>query len=251
MATLIPNDPLAYELAYAVATGGEFLGERVPQGRVLLFQIERPNKNLRRLIKRGFSSDLLKSSVRVLTKYSPELLEQELAADDYTLVIIDSLTAINVDSGVSEWSKEYADPIYKMQPHIEKANATCIIIHHLNKSNEAQGVRQLRGSSAIPGAVWRCLVLKHVLKQDPYNKKKFVIDPNETHRTLELVGLQDAGGAALDIELDIENNSWFNHGEVGVSKEVVEARRTMKERILNILWHNYPNPLSGMKCQLS
>ncbi|NHC33784.1 AAA family ATPase [Scytonema millei] len=238
---------LAYELAYAVATGGEFLGERVPQGRVLLFQIERPNKNLRRLIKRGFSSDLLKSSVRVLTKYSPELLEQELAADNYTLVIIDSLTAINVDSGVSEWSKEYADPIYKMQPHIEKANATCIIIHHLSKSNEAQGVRQLRGSSAIPGAVWGCLVLKHVLKQDPYNKKKFVIDPNETHRTLELVGLQDAGGAALDIELNIENNSWVNHGEVGVSKEVVEARRTMRERILNVMLHNYPHPLPGME----
>ena len=238
---------LAYELAYAVATGGEFLGEKVPQGKVLLFQIERPKKNLQRLLKRGFSSDLLKSSVRISTKYTPEILEQELAADNYTLVIIDSLTAINVDSGVSEWNKEYADPIYKMQPHIEKANATCVIVHHLNKSNEAQGVRQLRGSSAIPGAVWGCLVLKHVLKQDPYNKKKFVIDPNETHRTLELVGLQDAGGAALDIELNVEDNSWINHGEVGISKEVVEARRTMKERILQALFNNYPNALSGME----
>jgi hypothetical protein len=253
--TIVAGDPksgkttLAYDLAYAVATGGVFLGVQIKQGKVLIFQIERPLANLRvKLPRRGFTPEMLGSTVRVLTKFSMEIFNKEVESFRPDYVLIDSLTAIQSGSGISERDKEYAEPLRLMQTAAERFNVGVVVIHHLSKNSDAVGVQQLRGSGDIAAAACGCLILKKVLKQDPINRKKFREDPEDLNRTLELTGLQDSGGTTLRIELNPENNSWINHGEDGISEEEATARLNMRQRVKLCLYQNHERGgLSGME----
>ena len=164
---------LATDIAYAVLSGDRVIGETPGvKGRVLLVSSdESANSTSRRLRARGF--DLLAESknLRVMTHLdigdlSP--LEQELEDFRPQLVIIDSLTSITRDCGISEKDAEFAKPIYKLKEMLSRYGAAGILIHHLNKDKEAKGINKVSGSARIVAAVWG---VWQMMATDPNNDK--------------------------------------------------------------------------------
>lgn len=223
---LLSSDPkvgktlLAYDAAFAIATGREdFLGNKVKQGKVLIIQCDESMSTAAgRLIKRGFShadNDWVQY-VNSFSILEMPFLEQRLKEFRPSLVIIDSLRRINTGRTISENSAEFTDAIYQLKELLGRYSASGILIHHNNKNSDAVGVGRVRGSSAIVGAVWGVWQLDHILKPDPKNRKRLIVDPKERGRTLSVVA-RDVEGQRLCVELDTGTNHWLlNHGKKGV-----------------------------------
>lgn len=194
---------VGYDLAYSVATGrAEFLGVMPnTKGRVLLIlSDESPRSAQGRLRKRGFKPEDA-GQVRVLTHFNLKNLaelEDLLLEFQPCLTIIDSLKSITQGSEVSENSAEFADAVYALKEMLNRHQSAGILIHHSNKDREAQGVAQVRGSTAIAGAVWGCWVLKTPKrKSEELPKDRWLeINPREGERK------------TLTIELDPTCNTW-------------------------------------------
>ena len=179
---------LGIDAAFAIATGeSRFLGENVVTGKVLLVSCDESlNSTKSKLIKRGFRRG---DDIEVLPKWTIDRLhELEKKIEDFRpdVVIVDSLKRITHGIQISENSAEFADNIYTLKELFAKYNCSGILIHHSNKNNEATGVHKLRGSSAIAGAVWGTWQLDHILRPDPNNKKKLIIDPKDPLRVLSV-----------------------------------------------------------------
>jgi KaiC/GvpD/RAD55 family RecA-like ATPase len=235
---------LAIDAAFAIATGeSHFLGETVQRGKVLLISCDESLQSTKsKLIKRGFRrSD--SQFIRILPQWTIDdknRLEQELEDFRPDVVIVDSLKRITHGSQISENSAEFADNIYSLKELFNKYSASGILIHHANKNNESTGVNKLRGSSAIAGAVWGTWQIEHILRPDPNNKKKLVIDPKDPVRVLSVFA-RDTEGQTLKIEFNPENNSWE---KLAVEEDSTEA--SYRERILNVLRKNsHCDGLSG------
>ncbi|PSF25538.1 hypothetical protein C7H19_25240 [Aphanothece hegewaldii CCALA 016] len=164
---------LATDIAYAVLSGTQVIGEQVGvQGRVLLISSDESGNSTRRRLKaRGF--DLLPEveNMRVMTHLdisdlSP--LEQELEVFRPHLVIIDSLTSITRESGLNEKDAEFARPIYKLKDLLGRYGAAGILIHHQNKDKEAKGIDKVSGSARIVAATWG---IWQLLASDPNNEQ--------------------------------------------------------------------------------
>jgi len=229
---------LAYDFAFAVATGeSNFLGEQVKQGKVLIIQCDESVNTARgRLFKRGFRQEDTEN-VQFVESFKItqlDLLEEWLESFRPTLVIVDSLRRISAGRDLSENSAEFADAVYQLKETIARYNAAGILIHHSNKNSEAVGVDRVRGSSAISGAVWGVWQLDHILKPDPENKNRMIIDPTDPTRILSVTA-RDVEGQRLKIELNPENNSWLTLGEVGVEASEINERKTHEDKILELL----------------
>lgn len=235
---------LAIDAAFAIATGeSHFLGETVQRGKVLLISCDESLQSTKsKLIKRGFRRED-RDFIRVMPSLSIDDLgglEQELEDFRPDVVIVDSLKRITHGSQISENSAEFADNIYTLKELFAKYNCAGILVHHANKNNEATGVNKLRGSSAIAGAVWGTWQIEHILRRDPNNKKKLVIDPKDPVRVLSVFA-RDTEGQTLKIEFNPENNSWE---KLAVEEDSTEL--SYRERILNVLRKNSPcDGLSG------
>jgi hypothetical protein len=240
---------LAIDAAYSVATGESyFLGEATSQGKVLLVSTdESANSTKAKLINRGFRRGD-KDFIKVLPTWDiSQMGALEALLEDFrpNLVIIDSLRRINKGSEISENSAEFADNIYTLKETLERYGASGILIHHTNKDREALGVHRLRGSSAIAGAVWGTWQLDQIPKPDPNNKKKLIIDPKDPKRSLSVFA-RDIEGQSLTIELNPEDSSWTNLGELGQDEEVKAERETIEAKIMRVLEANTHLPgLSG------
>ena len=152
--TLFAND-----VAYAILSGGEIVGEQAIQGKVLYISSDETAGSLsRRFQSRGF--DLLKdakSNLRVMTELQMSdlsTLEEQIESFRPNLIIIDSLTSITNDLGISEKDAEFARQIYKLKDLLKKYNCASILIHHETKSNEQKGILKVAGSARITAAVW-------------------------------------------------------------------------------------------------
>ncbi len=237
---------LAFDAAFAVATGeGTFLGETTRKGKVLIVEADESLQSTKaKLLNRGFRRQD-RGNVRILPKWNISqmgLLEEQLEDFRPDLVIVDSLRRINHGSAISENSAEFADNIYTLKETLQRYGAAGILIHHSNKDRDAQGVHQLRGSSAIAGAVWGTWQLESIPKPDPNNKKRLVIDPKDPNRVLSIFS-RDCEGQKLLIELDPENNSWIKHTEAEQAH-----KETVKERILEVFRKNsHKSGLTGIE----
>ncbi|MTJ50671.1 AAA family ATPase [Dolichospermum sp. UHCC 0259] len=233
---------LAVDAAFAIATGeSRFLGENVVAGKVLLVSCDESlNSTKSKLIKRGFRRG---DSIEILPQWTIDRLhdlEQKIEDCRPDVVIIDSLKRITHGSQISENSAEFADNIYTLKELFAKYSCSGILIHHSNKNNEATGVHKLRGSSAIAGAVWGTWQIDHILRPDPDNKKKMIIDPKDPVRVLSIFA-RDAEGQSLKIEFNPEDNSWER---LGIEDDAAEL--SYRERILNVLEKNsHCDGLSG------
>src|ERR671932_380234 len=237
---------LAVDLAFCVATGEEkFLGQNIKMGKVLLVSVDESlNSTRSKLLKRGFRLQD-NDNIKVLPQWDiTQTAKLETFLEDYRpdVVIIDSLKRICKGSAVSENSAEFSDNIYALKELLTRYGAAGVLIHHSNKNADALGVDRLRGSSAIAGSVWGVWQVDHIPKKDPNNSKKLIIDPKNPKRIFSCFP-RDAEGQTLDIELNLENNSWLCPGLAGEETEAAQQRETIRERILRTLEkHNRPLP---------
>jgi DNA primase len=241
---------LGIDLAFAVATGEDyFLGEKTKTGRVLLVSVDESRQSTKaKLIKRGFQKRDTEN-IRIVTQFEVSQLEKlEAEIEDFrpTLVIIDSLKRITKGSAISENSAEFSDVVYTISELCTRYGASTVLIHHSKKDNETIGVDNVRGSSAIVGALGNVWIMNRVAKEDPNNKKKFIYDPKDTRRQLYCYS-RDSEGKAFNLEFNPENNSWDVAGEVGISDAELDERKNNKNRILSIMGANLPHYPEGLK----
>ena len=183
----------ATDIMYAHLTGTPLHGNPIPKGRVLYYYTDEPGKRSvqRRLCNRGF--DLLESlrgDMRLrqhLQLNNLEALEEQLKTFRPTLVVIDSLTAIASDIGISENDVEFAKYVYKLGALLNKYGAAGILIHHENKSESHQGIDKVSGSSRITAAVWGIAQMKTLAKKDDDS-----VDNETTPRLLKLTPREGA-----------------------------------------------------------
>jgi DNA primase len=241
---------LGIDLAFAVATGEDyFLGETCQQGKVLLVSVDESRQSTKaKLIKRGFKkSDA--ENIRIIPQFEVSQLEKlEAEIEDFrpTLVIIDSLKRITKGSTISENSAEFSDVVYTISELCNRYGASTVLIHHSKKDNETIGVDNVRGSSAIVGALGNVWIMNRVAKEDPNNKKKFIYDPKDTRRQLYCYS-RDSEGKAFNLEFNPENNSWDVAGEVGISDAELDERKNNRDRILSVMRANLPHYPEGLK----
>ena len=146
---------LAYDAAGSLLLGEEFLGEKpVRTGKVLIVSgDELPCFTQDKLIERGIPVDNEDWEIILNWDVSQwEVLEEAIADIRPALVIIDSFSSIHRDPSFDENSSQAKSTIYDLEALTNAYNCGCILIHHLSKSKENQGVAKLRGSSAISAA---------------------------------------------------------------------------------------------------
>ena len=231
---------LACDIAYAVLAGGEVIGENTKKGKILLISSDESiSTTSRRLIARGF--DLLPQECRQNFQVMPHLdlsnlstLESQL--DDFRpdLVIIDSLTSITMNLGISENTAEFAQYIYKLKNLLGKYGAASILIHHTNKDKEAKGINKVSGSARITAAVWGIAQLESVSQSDITNN----------HRNLLLIPRE---GEARKYFLELNDyDQWASHGIFKFHGEAGDEngqKKTQGERVLELLRHHAPDGL--------
>ena len=243
----VGKSKLAIDLAFSVATGeSRFLGQETKQGKVLLITPDASKMSLKQeLIKRGFRKQD-SPNLHIFPEWSIDqmaVLEEELENFRPDLVVIDSLKKITVGQEISENSDEFANNIIALNDMLKRYRATGILIHHANKSNDAIGVERARGSTAIVGSCWGTWMLERIPKKDPNNAKRMIVDPKDPKRIFTATS-RDAEGTTLNIEFNVENNSWEFMGEVGLDEQEAKQQSTYQERILLVLRENQRN-LSG------
>lgn len=231
---------LATDVMYAVLSGGKVIGEQVGvKGKVLLISSdESPSSTRRRMRLRGFDLLAERSNLRIMTHLDiTNLTELESRLEDFRpdLVVIDSLTTICSEVGISEKDPEFARYIYKLKAVLGRYNAACILTHHENKDALAKGINQVSGSARIPAAVWGILQLKAI---DPNNDQ----DP---HRLLKLKP-REGEAIALNLKLNpkdqwLTDGIWQSLGEVG---DESGQKRTQGDRVLGLLGQYSPRGLT-------
>jgi RecA-family ATPase len=243
----VGKSKLAIDLAFSVATGeSRFLGQETKQGKVLLITPDASKQSLKQeLTKRGFRKQD-SPNLHIFPRWSIDqmaVLEAKLEKFRPDLVVIDSLKRITAGKEISENSAEFADNIIALNDMLSRYRASGILVHHANKSNDAIGVERVRGSTAIVGACWGSWLLERIPKKDPNNAKRMIVDPKDPKRIFTATS-RDAEGTTLNIEFNLENNSWEFMGEVGVDQQEAKQQSTYQERILRVLQDNQRN-LSG------
>jgi RecA-family ATPase len=243
----VGKSKLAIDLVFSVATGeSRFLGQETKQGKVLLITPDASKQSLKQeLTKRGFRKQD-SPNLHIFPRWSIDqmaVLEAKLEKFRPDLVVIDSLKKITVGQEISENSDEFANNIIALNDMLSRYRASGILVHHANKSNDAIGVERVRGSTAIVGSCWGTWILERIPKKDPNNAKRMIVDPKDPKRIFTATS-RDAEGTTLNIEFNLENNSWEFMGEVGVDQQEAKQQSTYQERILRVLQDNQRN-LSG------
>ena len=158
---------LCYSLAYASATGGEFLGFPVPKGVPLILQLEEGGTFKRRVKAVGLAKSQHSDGLKVNSEWffsktfdlaKPRQVEQLklLIRNNVDLVIVDSARAVarslSVDENHADFGKLVIRKIAKLINDCGKSGA---IIHHNNK-----GSGKASGTGDIPAGVWGVFNLK-------------------------------------------------------------------------------------------
>jgi hypothetical protein len=161
-------------------------------------------------------------------------LEKELEDFRPQLVIIDSLTSITRDSGISEKDAEFAKPIYKLKEMLSRYGAAGILIHHLNKDKEAKGINKVSGSARIVAAVWGVWQM-------------MATDPNNDKNPTRWLKVKPREGESTTLTLDINpKDLWASQGIfdfVGEFGDESGEKRTQGERVLELLRKYSPRGL--------
>lgn len=145
----------AYDAVGSLLLGEEFLGEKpVKTGKVLIVTgDELPCFTQDKLIDRGIP--LENEDWEIILNWDVSQwneLEEAIADIRPALVVIDSFSSIHRDPSFDENSSQAKSTIYDLEALTNAYGCGCILIHHLSKSKDNQGVAKLRGSSAISAA---------------------------------------------------------------------------------------------------
>lgn len=220
---------LSVDLAYAIVTGGTFLGERCRKGRVLLINSDQPlNITLSYLDDRGFNED--DTNIEVVgqtndlaawTIQDLDLLETWL--DDFKpdLVIIDSIrTAICYPLGLEEKSEQVGHWMKEVERLVTRYGSL-LWIHHDNKDKDLKGVSRASGSTAIPGNVsvhWRLETVN--------------ADPSNPNRRFSMPKTRGFEASTINIQFNPESGEWQSFGRAGENEA---ATASYQQQILTLL----------------
>ncbi len=230
---------LATDVIYGVLSGTKVLDCQVGvKGKVLLITSDESEfSTKRRLGLRGF--DLLpeRNNLRIVTHLdllNLTTLEEQLEEFRPQLVVIDSLTSITDNIGVSEKDTEFARYVYRLKNLIGRYGAASILIHHENKDKEAKGINKVSGSARIPAAVWG---IWQMLAADPDNDQ----DPR---RWLKI---KPREGESIILTLSINpKDLWASEGIFEFINEFGDEsgeKKSIGERVLNVLKQYSPKGL--------
>jgi len=223
---------LTVDLAWAIVTGGKFLGEQCKKGKVLLINSDQPlNMTVNYLSDRGFdeaeenlqvigaSGDLSAWTIRDL-----ELLEQWL--NDYRpdLVVIDSIrTAVCYPLGLEEKSEQVGHWMKEVERLVTR-HGSLLWVHHDNKDPQKKGVARASGSTAIPGNVsvhWQV----EAVSTDSSN-------PSRRFCTPKTRGFEPS---TLNIEFKPHTGEWELVSRVGEAEALTAENQSISDKILKLL----------------
>ncbi|WP_013334816.1 AAA family ATPase [Gloeothece verrucosa] len=230
---------LATDVAYSILSGDRVLGEQPGvKGKVLLVTSdESPNSTKRRLRAKGFDLLVNRNDLRIMTKLdindlSP--LEVALSEHQPVLVIIDSLTSITENLGVSEKDPEFARSIYRLKNLIGSYGASGILIHHENKCPDAKGINQVSGSARIVAATWGVWQLKAVNPNDEQDPRRWLrVKPREGEAVCHILKLNPKDLWASETIFEYVGEFGDENGE----------KRTQGQRVLDLLARFAPHGL--------
>lgn len=145
---------IAVDMIGSVLLEEDFLGEKpLKTGKVLLVAgDELSSYTKEKLIDRGISDN---DDLSVLLNWDVsqwEVLEEAIKAIRPVLVVIDSFSSIHRDPSFDENCTQAKKTIYDLEELSGLYSFGCVLIHHLSKSKDNQGVAKLRGSSALSAA---------------------------------------------------------------------------------------------------
>ncbi|HEY9599768.1 MAG TPA: AAA family ATPase [Cyanophyceae cyanobacterium] len=223
---------LTFDLAYAVVTGGTFLGEQCRKGKVLILNSDQPlNITASYLADRGFDEDnpniLVVGQGSVTSSWTIheiELLQRMMAEFQPDLVIADSIrTTICYPLGLEEKSEQVGHWMKEVE-RVVCQRASLIWVHHDNKDKELKGVSRASGSTAIPGNVsvhWRLEATN--------------ADPSNLSRRLSMPKTRGFESQTVDIQLNPDTGSFDYLGRVGESQQMAQERQSLANRIIELL----------------
>lgn len=144
---------LAFTLAKHAVSGGTFAYEGTdfePMNTLLIETDQGPLNTSKLLEMHDFLEPEVKDRLRICDKWhfgEFGKLKAMLKKHQPKLVILDSLTSLNVESIYSENETEYARPLVRLRHIAAEYNCTFLVIHHCNAAGG------LRGSRAIQNTV--------------------------------------------------------------------------------------------------
>ncbi|WP_324282632.1 AAA family ATPase [Cyanobacterium aponinum UTEX 3221] len=197
----IGKSTLTYSWAYHVATGKDWNGRQVKQGKVLIIQLEE-NEQTTNNRWSHVKDDTPKNTVFIKQSYSgtlPFQLKQSIKEYNPSLIIVDSLSAVNSLNGTNENDALSAVILYDLNKIADKNNVSIIVCHHENKSGGC------RGSSAIKAAVSEVI---RFYKPTDHEKNKRVLEVKKTRQ-----------GENYQYVLEGDENNYLNWTIVGEFNE--------------------------------
>jgi len=148
---------MSLDIALAVARGEAFCGLATKRGRVIYYALEDGEDIVRdRVRMRGLSGleeDVYIGTTPPVVEDNVAILEEHIDTIQPTLVIIDTLRAISVSAGKSENEASFADAIYRIAKLARERGVATLIVHHTVKATSGNPISDVRGTSAIAGAV--------------------------------------------------------------------------------------------------
>lgn len=151
---------LALQMAIAKARGGEFWGQSVPKGRVLMIDLETNERRLRRKLEQSGVTDLPKGALLYATEWPRGLPGVERIAEtiatntDICMVVVDTLQRFR-DTSASKQNAYAADydalaPLQQLCRETSGLSIMCA--HHKRKAASDDPIDSINGSAAIAGA---------------------------------------------------------------------------------------------------
>ena len=196
---------LSLDLLHSILAGSKFLNQS-PQktGKVLYIQADESRITAKnRLFERGF--DLLCGNHSMFVKLSLSLanlkeLELFLKKNPIDLIVVDNLTTITKNLGVSENDSAIAHHVYRLKRLCEKYNSALVLIHHENKDGFAKGGNKIAGSSrllAIPESIWQLSAM----------------NPNDQKDSRRKLNITQRSGPSLSFLIQLNpQHEWIDKG---------------------------------------
>jgi predicted transcriptional regulator len=225
---------VGYDWVYSLATGepwGEFRAQK--SRKVLIVQTDESEVDCQeRLLTRGLNT---LENVRVIREFNPYLMGRLTRfVEDWKpeVLLFDSLTSIQRDSGYSPKDPEYAYWLYDLKDFAVKHRCTPIVITHTNKAPLVDGLSKVFGTHLIAAAASEIFILTR--PKDP---------AADVDRVLIRMGSRSNSQSAWLIGLNLEDYSWeykfpcTQDGAPleGVDRATAEERLTCKEGVLSLL----------------
>lgn len=145
---------MVYELIECIVKGQPWNGYQTKQGRVLILQSDEPVIVTRermqiRELTRDYPVTVVPGwQVENMARLEARLKEYAEAGDPVTLCMVDSVTAINRNTLISENDTEYARFMLQLNDLGDRYGCTFIVIHHSNSDGESRGTKALYNSAS-------------------------------------------------------------------------------------------------------